>query len=68
MQPHSVATDTWCQHVVLDLLDGQKEQQYPDDRGKGMNNATTTAGITDKMGPNIGTSSNSPADTPRTTA
>jgi hypothetical protein len=36
--------------------------------GNGMKSATRTAGTTDKIGPNIGTSSNSPASTPSTMA
>jgi hypothetical protein len=36
--------------------------------GNGMNNATRTARTADRMGPNIGTSSNRPASTPSTTA
>ncbi len=34
MKPHRVATDARREHVVLDLLQDQEEQQHPDDRWK----------------------------------
>ena len=68
VQSDGVAADARHQNVVFDLLDARKNRITQITVGNGRNSATMTAGTTDRMGPNIGTSSNRPASTPSTMA
>jgi hypothetical protein len=68
VQPDGITADAPRQHVVLDLLNDQEEEHHQTTVGHGMNSATRTAGTAERIGPNIGTSANSPANTPSTIA
>jgi hypothetical protein len=54
-----------AEHVALELLDHDKEQDHPHDRRPGLEERHDHGGHGGQhAGPNIGTSSNKPASTP----